>query len=101
MGDEFDKHAVAQAATVHVNAVEHDDLVSHVQAASDKAEKAGDAGTADKLRKLAEKHHERPQALKDQLIALVTAHPDALHHFKPRFARDILKASTGNGKSGA
>jgi hypothetical protein len=87
--DKVDKSAMSQAATVHVNSVDHDRLLQQVHAAASAARDCGDTGVADYLLKLEETLDAKPQTLKDQLIPYVTDHPDVLEYFPPEFAIGI------------
>jgi hypothetical protein len=89
--DDVDKTAMAQAATVHVNSVDHDRLVEQVRTAANKAQRGGDTGVADRLVKLADGLGSRPQALKDQLIAYITPRREVLQYFPREFARGITE----------
>lgn len=87
---EIDQQSVGQAATEQVNTMPHDEVVQHVQTAANNAQQSGQPDIAKQLMQMVEQSGTNPQALKQDVISLISSNPQIIQHFAPEFAQRIL-----------
>lgn len=87
---EIDQQSVSQAATEQVNSMPHEEVAQHVQTAAQNAEDNGHSDIAQQLMQMVAQHGSDPQALKQDVISLISSNPQIIGHFAPAFAQRIL-----------
>lgn len=89
---EIDQQSVSDATTEQVNTMPHDEVVQHVQTAADNAQQNGQPDIAQQLMQMVQQSGSNPQALKQDVISLISSNPQIIQHFAPAFAQRILGA---------
>jgi hypothetical protein len=87
---EIDQQSVGEAAQQQVNSMPHEEVAQHVQTAADNAQQNGQPDIAQRLVQMAEEGRSNPQALKQDVISLISSNPQIIQHFAPEFAQKIL-----------
>lgn len=87
---EIDQQSVSQAATQQVNTMPHEEVAQHVQTAADNAQQSGQPDIAKQLMQMIQQSGTNPQALKQDVISLISSNPQIIQHFAPEFAQKIL-----------
>ncbi|HEY1975770.1 MAG TPA: hypothetical protein VGG89_04475 [Candidatus Baltobacteraceae bacterium] len=89
---EIDQGSVSQAASEQVNTMPHEEVAQHVQTAAQNAQQNGDPDMAQQLMQIVAQHGSDPQALKQDVVSLISSNPQVIQHFAPEFAQKILGA---------
>lgn len=89
---EIDQQSVGQAASEQVNTMPHEEVAQHVQTAAQNAQQNGQPDVAQQLMQIVQQHGSDPQALKQDVISLISSNPQLIAHFAPEFAQKILGA---------
>ncbi len=87
---EIDKQSVSQAASEQVNTMPHEEVAQHVQTAAQNAQQSGQPDIANQLMQMVQQSGTNPQALKQDVISLISSNPQIIQHFAPEFAQRIL-----------
>jgi hypothetical protein len=87
---EIDQQSVSQAATQQVNTMPHEEVAQHVQTAADNAQQNGQPDIAKQLMQMIQQSGTNPQALKQDVISVISSNPQIIQHFAPEFAQKIL-----------
>lgn len=87
---EIDKQSVSQSAQQQVNDMPHEEVAQHVQTAAQNAEQNGQPDIAQQLMQMVRQHGSDPQALKQDVVSLISSNPQIIEHFAPQFAQKIL-----------
>lgn len=87
---EIDQQSVSQAASEQVNTMPHEEVAQHVQTAAQNAQQNGQADIAQQLMQIVQQHGSDPQALKQDVVSLISSNPQIIQHFAPQFAQRIL-----------
>lgn len=89
---EIDQKSVSDAAAEQVNTMPHEEVAQHVQTAAQNAQQNGQPEIATQLMQMVQQHGTDPQALKQDVISLISSNPQIIRHFTPEFAQRILGA---------
>ena len=89
---EIDQQSVSQAASQQVNNMPHEEVAQHVQTAAQNAQQSGQTDMAQQLMQMVQQHGSDPQALKQDVVSLISSNPQIIQHFAPEFAQKILGA---------
>lgn len=89
---EIDQQSVSQAASEQVNTMPHEEVAQHVQTAAQNAQQNGQSDIAQQLMQIVQQHGSDPQALKQDVVSLISSNPQIIGHFAPEFAQRILGA---------
>lgn len=87
---EIDQQSVSDAASEQVNTMPHEEVARHVQTAAQNADENGQPDVAQQLMQIVEQHGSDPQALKQDVVSLISSNPQIIQHFAPEFAQRIL-----------
>lgn len=87
---EIDQTSISEAASDHVENMDHDELKGQLQQAADNASSSGNTGIAEMITTVVSQHGSNPEALKEQAVSLITNNPQILQHLTPSFAQGIL-----------
>lgn len=87
---EIDQQSVSDAASEQVNTMPHEEVAQHVQTAAQNADENGQPDIAQQLMQIVEQHGSDPQALKQDVVSLISSNPQIIQHFAPEFAQRIL-----------
>lgn len=89
---EIDQQSVSQAASEQVNTMPHEEVAQNVQTAAQNAEQNGQPDLARQIMQMVQQHGSDPQALKQDVVSLISSNPQIIGHFAPEFAQRILGA---------
>jgi hypothetical protein len=87
---QLDQQSLNQAAEQHINSLDPNQVMQHVQTAAATAQQNGDSGAAGMLTGLLSQQGSNPQGLQGELVTIITNNPQILQHFLPDFAKGIL-----------
>jgi hypothetical protein len=87
---EIDQSQLQQAAEQHVQSIDDKTIAQNVEQAASNAQQNGQPDLAQQIRDLLQKDGANPQALKQDVIALIKNNPEVLKHFEGSFAKNIL-----------
>lgn len=87
---EIDRQSVGQSAQQQVNTMPHEEVAQHVQTAADNAQQNGQPDLAKQLMQMLQQDGSDPQALKQDVVSLISSNPQIIQHFAPEFAQKIL-----------
>jgi hypothetical protein len=87
---EIDQQSVSQSAQQQVNTMPHEEVAQHVQTAAQNAQQNGQPDIAQQLFAAVEQSRGNPEALKQNVVSLISGNPQILQHFAPEFAQKIL-----------
>ena len=87
---EIDQQSVSVSTQQEVNTMPHEEVVQHVQTAADNAQQNGQSDLAKQLMQMLQQHGTDPQALKQDVVSLISSNPQIIQHFAPEFAQKIL-----------
>ncbi len=87
---EIDQSSLQQAAEQHVQSVDDQTLKQNVQQAASNAQQNNQPDLAQQIQSMLQQHGTNPQALKDDVVALIKNNPEVLKHFEGGFAKNIL-----------
>ena len=85
-----DPQAVSQAASDHVESMDHSDLTQHLQTAADNANQSGQGDFAQQIVGIIERNGTNVDGLKQDAVALISNNPEILQQFAPDFAKGLL-----------
>ncbi len=85
-----DSQKLEQAASDHVDQMDGDEVVGHLQAAAADMNQNGKPDLAHEVEDMIAQKQSNPTALKDAAISFIRANPQVLTHFAPPFAQGIL-----------
>jgi hypothetical protein len=89
---EIDQQSVSDAANEQVNSMPHEEVAQHVETAAQNAQQNGQPDLAQQLMQMIQQNGSDPQALKQDVISLISSNPQIIQHFAPEFAQRILSA---------
>lgn len=92
---EIDQQSVSQATQEQVNSMPHEEVAQHVQTAANNAQQNGQPDIAQRLTQMVEQDRSNPQALKQDVISLISSNPQIIQHFAPQFAQKIVGSLRG------
>lgn len=87
---EIDRQSVSVSAQQEVNTMPHEEVAQHVETAADNAQQNGQPDLANQLMQMLQQHGSDPQALKQDVVSLISSNPQIIQHFAPEFAQRIL-----------